>query len=83
MAWVIIRKATIEDGDRLAAAKARFAERHDLQDDLDWAIAIEDNTAPSDEQRRLRELWRACTRRALREPAADGIAWETVGYHVD
>lgn len=87
MAWATIRRATSEDEARLHRAAVRFAKRHNLQygetaeQSIDFAIS-ERYGASADERaesRRLERLWLACTRRALREPQSEGIAWGYVG----
>ena len=94
MAWSMIRKATREDQERLAQAAMRFAIRHNLRDwgdddtpeqRIDAAISHSDSASEIEviECRRLERLWLACTRRALRHPSTDGIAWGYVGYSVD
>lgn len=95
MAWNTIRKATDEDSARLMAAAQRFMATHfpsvdtdDVADtgemmamvveaEIDAAASID----PHGNHARLRNLWRAAVRRALREPACEGIAYGYVGRH--
>ncbi len=89
MSWSTIRRATIEDEERLNRAAVAFAERHDLRVwDADTAEATINNAITPNydsdeiermECKRLGRYWLACVRRALREPTADGIARGYVG----
>jgi len=86
MAWSVIREATNEDRERMAAARARFMERHGL-DEIGFDMLEDGGYGESqvecEKRKYLRKLWRACMRRALREPSADGIAYGHVGYYAD
>jgi len=106
MAWSVIRRATVEDAERLEASAARFVARHSVElaelgvcsiDDtndhnanamgmvgsLVWRRDRESRIIERERLTYLANLWRACMRRALREPNADGIAWDTVGFWVE
>ena len=86
MAWVMIRRADAEDYERVERAAKAFSARHGL----DRYVSSEDWTLTDHEQavehvaangsQRLPGYWRACVRRALREPAATGISYGYVGY---
>ena len=95
MTWSVIRKATEKDIEELDLFARRFAKRHDIPineterayDEVDLYIVIKLDNAPvgdweRPELKRLETLWKRCIRRALHEPAADGIAWGTIGFHV-
>jgi len=85
MAWSTIRRATSEDIARVAKARERFMDRHNLDeiafDQLDDGGYGESETE-HEARMYLRKLWRRCMRRAL-QCDADGIAYGHVGYHVD
>ena len=97
MGWSVIREATEEDFERVAAARERFISRHreelvwlswglDIEDGVDFDCAIEwqkdDDMGRRERRTYIRGLWVACMRRALR-CNADGIAYGHVGYSVD
>jgi hypothetical protein len=94
MAWRVIRKATEEDYERLGSAAERFAVRHGIRLPYDctrrwagWEVGMELTPSryevPTEERRRLRQLWRRVVRRALHSRTAEGIAYDTVGYSTD
>jgi len=88
MPWALLRRATDEDIERLDTTAARFITRHGIRryDDSDpvttveWAVADHDDN--KNWERKLRPLWRACVRRALRDRRAEGIAYDHIGYYV-
>lgn len=96
MAWSTIRKATEEDHQRLEKAALRFIRNHgnnsDYVENYSQALmAVDDITQRhydewryenKSEANRLRRLWKSAAARALRHPDAEGIAWDTVGFHV-
>ena len=85
-AWSTIRKATDEDHERLALAAKRFQTRHGLQsaDILSELGCLTDRGMPECwKAERLMPLWKRCVKRALRDNAAEGIAWGYVGYNAD
>ena len=93
MSWHIIRSATDEDRRRLREAAQRFTVRHGLYvhpdddpvDDLeqilatDHAVTTGGSTLYEEDLAYLRRYWRRAVQRALRDPAAEGIAYGYVG----
>lgn len=73
MGWSILRRATDEDEDRMAAAVRRFVARYGFHPDWD----------DQEHTPRTRRAWVKATRRALRCSSCDGISWGYVGWHVD
>ncbi len=70
--WMLIRPATEEDIDRLAAVQQRFEARHGVHPDC---IDPYEPNAPY-----LRSLYKRSVRRALRHSWAEGIRFDYVGY---
>ena len=97
MAWSVIRKETDEDYAALNKAARRFADRHgialvmfnntnSIYDQVDTFIQANLESTPADDweyagAKYLETIWKRCVRRALKEPAADGVAWGSVGFH--
>ena len=89
MAWLVERRATTEDAQRLEQAAEQFILRHDLdlphkpgEATIEMARWYTDRET-IEEQPRLRRAWRQVCRRALRSDRAEGIMSGTVGYAVD
>lgn len=93
MAWGIYRRAQDEDYVRLAEAGQRFIDRHGLGMMVRWYdgtpdqqinyLLIDLRTSHPEDACYYRRLWLRCVARALRQPGAEGIAWGSVGAHVD
>lgn len=88
MAWATIRRANDEDITVLRERAAAFCARHNIEtyDDplcaIDYAVSEHHGESLLDEMdwKRLNRLWQAVVRRALKHPAAEGIAYGYVGY---
>jgi hypothetical protein len=80
MAWVCFRKATEDDYKRIYAAADRFCKRHDISrhSSSAWAC-IENKLMYDSDEKYLAKLWYACVARAVKEPGAEGIAWDHIG----
>jgi len=99
MGFIAVRPATDDDKQRMDDAAQRFLARHPeigrVFAPADWGAtrAITNYVgalgAPgasgtdAANARRIGQLWQRVARRALREPHADGIAWDSVGYWVE
>lgn len=86
MGWAIIRRATLEDRERLEQAAIRFCKRHNLKPVVTPGIslgnaAVTEAFFQTSDNAYLRKLWRACARRALQSKSAEGIAYDSVGYN--
>ena len=91
MAWVCIRKATIEEERELYKRAKRFAQYHYCPRvwPEDWFYSIDRhfsvNERASESFRRQaryqKGLWRRIIRRLTGEPQAQGIVDGYVGYH--
>lgn len=89
--WGLIRRAEDEDIERLETSARRFIARHGLPAwtlghnvaaDLEMVLERDAKGGRRYEDG-LTRLWRRCVRRALREPSADGIAYEYIGYYAE
>ena len=85
MAWSVVRKATQEDTERLAAIHRRFAARYHvelLEVTPDEVEAMLDALERHDWE--LGHYLNGLLRRAIRRAGLyEGIAWGYVGFHVE
>lgn len=87
--WATIRRAEEEDYAILQKKAREFCKRHGISnmglrdpvDDIDFHIH-ETSVVEPQAGSYIRRLWQRIVARALREPAAEGIAYGYVGYHV-
>jgi hypothetical protein len=93
MGWGTIRRATDEDVKGLELTAQRFAARHGIYVDesgatrsvdlwIDRAMRDGEGWTGQNSGRVLGRQWRACVRRCLHSPGADGIEYGYVGYYV-